>query len=143
MMVSSVHHPVVSLLAFIDDEFDDSIVEDLRQLVSDLGGSREGWVIGPPTVVDEVDDAGIRTTGLVHHVFSAHDEGGRLLDEGTDRQLLDEVRTIVSGLERLSRTAGVDFGLELDGGSVGWIEGGSVSDDLRIGLLESWAARFA
>jgi hypothetical protein len=135
-------YPIVDLLAFVDDEFDDSLVSRLSDLVADLGSSRS-WTIGPPRVVDQADSSGIRTVGLVQQIYAAFDDGENLLDEATDRAQLAEVRIIVAAVESLSADTGLDFGLELDGGSVGWVEGGSATDDLRVGLIESWAQRFA
>jgi hypothetical protein len=134
-------HPVVPLLAFVDDDFEESLLEALRQSVADLAA--RDWLIGPPQVVDQVDEFGVRTVGLVHQLYAAYDETGALLDEATDRALLEEARTVVGAVERLSEVAGVDFGIELDGGSVGWVEGGTMTDDLRTGLLDAWAARIA
>ncbi len=142
MTIVDMNHPVVPLLAFIDSEFDEEHVQALRELVSGLAVARAEWVLGPPQFVDETDDAGIRTVGILHHVYSAFDDAGRLLDEEIDRTQLEEVQALVDGLQRLGRRTGVDVGLELDGGSVGWVEHGEITEDLRVGLLEAWAARF-
>lgn len=140
--MSPAPHRAVVLLAFVDDEFDESLVGALSEMAADLAGSRS-WTVGPPEVVDETDELGVRTLGLVHQVYPAFGDEGALLDDATDRALLDEVRVIVSQLEALSESAGVDFGLELDGNSVGWVEQGARSNDLQVGLLDAWAERFA
>ncbi len=137
-------HPVISLLAFVDTDFAEHHVDELRQLAEDLAASRDNWLLGRPRFVDESDEEdGVRTVGLVHDVYSAFDDRGALLDEAVDRQQFEEVRALIAGLQAVSARGGIDFGLELDGGSVGCIEQGEVTEDLRVGLLEAWSSRFA
>jgi hypothetical protein len=136
-------HPVVSLLAFVDSDFAPHHVEELHQLADDLAARRNDWILGPPRFIDETDEDGVRTVGLIHRVYSAFDDRGTILDDAIDRRQLEEVRALIAGLQALSAASGIDFGVELDCGSVGWVEQGELTADLRIGLLEAWAARFA
>lgn len=139
----AIAHRHIPLLAFIDSDFDENQLDDLRQSAARLAASREEWLLGAPRFIDETDEAGIRTVGIAHQVYAAFDDAGRLLDEAIDRKQLDEVRALVATLQEVSERNGIDLGLELDGESVGWIEQGDLSEDLRIGLLEAWAARFS
>ena len=116
-------------------------VDRLREVARDLRAQRTDWLLGAPEFVDETDDTGIRTVGILHRLYAAYDEEGRPLDESSDRRQFDETRAIVEALQVASASARIDLGLELDGGSVGWIEHGELTDSLRVGLLESWGAR--
>jgi hypothetical protein len=137
-------HPVISLLAFVDSDFVEDDVDQLRQLAEDLAASPVGWLLGPPQLVDETDhEDGVRTVGLVHHVYAAFDARGALLEESVDRQQLEEVRELIAGLQAVSARSGIDVGLELDDDSVGWIEQGELTQSLRVGFVEAWASRFA
>jgi hypothetical protein len=139
-----ISHPVKSLLAFVDSDFVEDDVDHLRQLAEDLAAGPVGWLLGPPQLVDEVDpEDGVRTVGLVHHVYAAFDTRGALLAESVDRQQLEEVRELIAGLQAVSARSEIDIGLELDDDSVGWIEQGEVTQSLRVGFLEAWASRFA
>ena len=139
-----ISHPVIPLICFVDDDVAEDDVDQLRQLARDLSASRQDWLLGPPQLIDDTDEEdGVRTIGLVHHIYAAFDERGALLDEAVDRQQLEEARALIVGLQAVSARAGMDFGLELDGDSVGWIEQGAPTEDLRIGLLEAWASHFA
>jgi hypothetical protein len=141
--LTEISQPVVSVVAFVDSDFDEQHVRDLRELADEWASTRGDWVLEPPRFIDETDDAGIRTVGIVHRVYAAFDEDGAFLVEAIDRRLLEEVRWVVAGLQGISGRTGIDLGLELDGESVGWIERGELSEALRVGLLEAWASRFA
>jgi hypothetical protein len=143
MILMNTTHPEIPLLAFIDSDFGEADADQLRAVGEELAAKRHHWVLGEPRFVDETDDQGVRTVGILHHLYAAFDETGRLLDEGIDREQLDEVRTIVAALQSVSARTGIDLGLELDGDSVGWVERGRLTEDLRVGLLEAWASRFA
>lgn len=137
-------HPVISLLAFVDTDFVEHDVDQLRQLAEDLAANPDGWLLGPPQLVDDTNqEDGVRTVGLVHHLYAAFDERGALLDEAVDHQQLEEARALIAGLQTVSAHTGIDVGLELDGDSVGWIEQGDVTEALRVGFLEAWSSRFS
>jgi hypothetical protein len=136
------NHPIIDLLAFIDGDVDEADVDALSQLAERLAQGNHRWMLGAPQFVDEIDEDGIRTVGLLHKLYAAYDASGRLLDESTDRRSLEEVQLLVSELQSISGSAEIEIGLELGGESVGWIEDGEMTESLRVGLLESWAARF-
>jgi hypothetical protein len=137
-------HPVMSLLAFVDTDFVEHDVDQLRQLAEDLAADPDGWLLGPPQLVDDINqEDGVRTVGLVHHLYAAFDERGALLDEAVDHQQLDEARALITGIQAVSARTGIDVGLELDGDSVGWIEQGDATEALRVGFLEAWSSRFS
>jgi hypothetical protein len=135
-------HPVVPLLAFVDSDYAEEDIKRLGQVAADLA-ARADWLLGPPEFVDETDEEGFRTVGLLHRLNAAYDADGQELDEETDRRQFEETQAIVEALQEFSGSTGVDLGLELDGGSVGWIEKGELTQSLRVGLLESWGARFS
>jgi hypothetical protein len=137
------NHPIVPLLAFVDCDVDERQVAMLAALADELATARDDWVLGPPRFVDETDEVGDRTVGIVHMLYSAFDETRAPLDEDLDRKHLGEVRELVEGLRRVTAGTGIEMGLELDGDSVGWVEQGEMTGDLRVGLLEAWAAKYA
>lgn len=141
MTMSAPNHPITQLVVFIDSDFDDADAHALRDVATALSDHDIDWVRGPPRFVDESDDDGVRTVGLVHEIHAPRDRDDRLLDAATDRRELTEVRTLVDELAKLSAIHQIDLGLELDGDSVGWIEAGQMTTSLRDGLLASWAAR--
>jgi hypothetical protein len=137
-------HPVISLLAFVDSDIDETLVDALREATAAIAAERDDWVLGPPELVDESDaGSGIRTVGATLALYAAFDGGGELLDEAIDRRQLEDVRALVAAIEPVSARHGADIGFELDGESVGWLESGAMTDGLRVGLLDSRAARFA
>jgi hypothetical protein len=131
----------VPFLAFVDDEIEEHNASELRRVAERLAGRGGGWVLGPPEFVDETDAAGVRTVGVLHRLNAAFDESGEPLDSAIDRMQLAEVETLVGALVPFSAASGVSIGFELDGGSVGWIESGTPTESLRLGLLESWTER--
>jgi hypothetical protein len=136
-------HPISTLLAFIDSEYDESDVAAVRDAVTAIVGSRDDWLLGPPQFVDQAAEDGGRDVGAVLYFYSSFDENGRLLDEASDRAAMEDARAFIEGLAPVSAEKGIDIGFELDLDSIGWIEKGEVGEDLRVGLLEAWADRFA
>jgi len=129
--------PVASLLAYLDDRSTDEHVTELERVVAELAGSRT-WCTAPPEFVDQVEEAGDRTVGILHEIEAGRDEQGRLLDEQRDRAQLEEVEAIVAALREFGAATDLDIAFELEQDPVGWIEHGEPDDALRIGLLEAW-----
>ena len=124
---------------FFDSEFGDEDVRRLAEVVADLGRD-SGWPLGAPTIVDEIDSAGVRSVG---GTVLLHDATVGDLDAEIDRDDLEAVTGIIRAIQPL--TVGTDpvaFVIELDGDQVGWVENGGPDPSLREGLLEPWEARF-
>jgi hypothetical protein len=129
------------MLAFIDDDPTQAAVAGIKQAAEELRDECE-WVIGPPYFVDETEQEGDRTVGIVLELYSAYDESGEILDPEIDRRHLEEVLALIHAAEKVSADNGIAIGFELNQDSVGWIDAGRWSEDLRAGLVEPWAARF-
>lgn len=130
---------LVALLAFAEGDVDESVVAAVDRAVAELRG-RRSWTIGPPDFVDD-EEADVRTVGAQLLLLRPASPTGRLLPAIVDRAHLDEVRTFVGALQRVSKTNAIDIGFELDGEAVGWIDQGLPDDSLTTGLIGEWEAK--
>lgn len=126
--------PTVSrLLFFLDCEFDEPAVEQVRSIADRL--STMNWPLAPPQLVDQWDtsmDGAARTVGLLVEVpADTH-------PTPDDADALRGVEAVVAELSALTQHGGLEFGAELDGTSVGWIEEGAADHGIVEGLLRPW-----
>ena len=135
-------HPRQSLLFFVAQDVDDEIRMAIKKVLSDMVASGT-WVIGPPALVDAIENVGTRdvdapdeTVGGVHEIYSALPPND--LPRAIDERQLREVEHIVESVKRVSRDHGLEFEFELDGRYVGTIEDGVVDATLEKGLLNEW-----
>lgn len=113
----------LTLLAFIDSDFDESAAAALQMAVAALCTERE-WLLGPPEFID-VEDAGVRTVGARIQLYAPLSDSGRQLPIDIDRPHFQEVRTFIAGLARVSAESRIELGVELDDDSVGWLCAGN------------------
>jgi hypothetical protein len=139
-------YPRQCLVFFVVQEADDVIRAAIRGMIEVLATERK-WVIHAPRYVEEVyaasagpGDVPIVTIGGVLEIYSAI---GTDLPRDTDLAHLEEVECVVRATQVLSADMGIDFEFELDGVSVGTIEGGILDRSLQIGLIGEWRRHLA
>jgi len=123
------------------EDVNDSVRTSIRQFVRKLGESRS-WLVGPPQVIDAVDDLEDNESDPIQRV------GGELeifsalrpleLPRDVDKQHLEEVTALVEAVKKFSQEAKLAFDFELDRTFVGTIEDGSPDRTLQVGLLDEW-----
>lgn len=126
------------LLFFLDCEFDEPVVEQVRSIADRL--STKDWPLAPPEVVDQWDttvDGAVRTVGLLVEIPADLDS------DVEDADALRGVEAVVAELSALTSHGSLAFGAELDGTSVGWVEQGAADRLLVDGLLRPWCERHA
>lgn len=119
--------PLVPLLAHVGGSTDAAVVEAASATTQRLS-ERTGWVTGPPELVDELDEDGTRTIGIVLWLIEAF-ERRRFrrplrIDPTTETALLADVHAFMRALETLSEETNTELELELGGKRVGQVEEG-------------------
>jgi hypothetical protein len=130
---------MTELIAFAESDLTDDDVRAIEALADELAGGGQAWFAAPPEFVNEVDEHGVRTTGLIHRFPAARDAGGNPVAADVDRQALDEVSAIIVALERLAAAHRLVFGINLDGDTARRIDKDRPGQ-LREALLDPWAA---
>jgi hypothetical protein len=92
---------------------------------------RTDWLVQTPELVNE-GTAEDWTLGFLLRVPIPS------TDRSVESAALADVEAVVQSMEEVSGTCGIEFGLELDGRSVGWVAGGLRDQLLIDGLLQPW-----
>jgi len=127
------------LLFYFSEDFAESDVASLQQLIAGLASARQ-WVDEPPQFIDHTQDDDSDTEEPVRTV------GGFLRlphpDDVSDRQAekahYEEVECIVNALSAFTADTECEFELELGGTYVGDIANGEPNQLVTVGLLEEW-----
>ena len=90
---------ICKLLFFVDQEFEDSLIDEVEELIQGLAASRE-WQLGPPAFVSEEDNNEIYILGGLFSLYSAY--APTKLPEEVDRIHLEEVKEIVRQVQGFS-----------------------------------------
>lgn len=129
------------LLFFVAQDVSDGLRASIGKLVENLAVKRS-WVIAPPELVDELDDAARLegdspdvTVGGGLLIFSANDSE---LPRDLDLRSLQEVEYMVAEIRAFSESSRVSIEFELDGQFVGAIDRGRLDKTLSEGLLGEW-----
>lgn len=138
-------HPRVELFFYVVDGSKAASHEDIARLIVDLTLERD-WLTGPPEFVhtieaDEESEEPLETLGGAFELFSAFPP--YVLPIDVDRRQLEEVETILSTLQEYSRATGVEFDVMFNGESIGTVERGKISDELRSIFLDPWRETLA
>jgi len=147
-MASLDKQKIQDLLFFVASDFEDSLIDDVAELIDKLAASRE-WLLGPPVFVNEElegpdvykgseEDEDIYTLGGLFRLYSSYSP--ERLPREVDRIHFEEVQEIVRQVRRFSLEKQVDFEFELDQEHIGTIRNGEMDRSLREGLLEEWEA---
>ena len=135
--------PRYDLIFYLDGTVDADDSEAVATLIARLR-QEHSWTLGPPQMVDEVDDycpypedKPIRTLGGALELYVTTFDG-RYVDRDVDAAHLAEVSVLMDELSEFSKLSGHDIVLELGGKYVGEIESGVPNPNLRIGLIEEW-----
>lgn len=147
-MTESHSAPIVQVLFYYSDDYDDKDIGAMRSTI-DLLQRKRAWVIGPPQFVDQIDDVDsgnpvdqpIRTVGCMWEMHSAFSPHEQLLSPEVDRQHLEEFRLVLSEMSKLSERNGREIGIAYDGQDIGWIEDGVPGRTIREGMLREWESR--
>jgi hypothetical protein len=130
-----------NLLCYVDGQPWPEAIERVCQWVAALRQVRD-WAVGPPEFVNEFA-GNDHTVGVVLRLLPAFDLGGRENPPEVERELLADAEALVASAQRFTDDGTVGLAFELDGESVGWVEGGSADQMLTEGLLDPWRARVA
>jgi hypothetical protein len=135
-------HPKQRLIFFVAEDSNDLIRERITRLITELTNQRT-WVLGPPTLIDSIDDSTTRdgdtvdeTLGGVLEIYSAMTPEG--LPQELDLAHLEEVEYLIRAVQQVSQDCGIAFEFELDGRFVGAIEDGMLDHMLEVGLIGEW-----
>src|SRR5687767_8047367 len=135
------HHPTHTLLVYFEGEPAEPEKRAVQNAVETLAGSR-AWALEPPQFIDQdvpVDGAApIPTVGAVYSLYSGYPPWGDRLPKDVDQAQLDEVESLLDTFAVLSARLGRRFVVELEGETIGEVEGGELNDSLRDGLLDEW-----
>ena len=126
---------ICKLLFFVAQEFEDSLIDEVEELIQGLAASRE-WLLGPPAFVSEEDNNEIYILGGLFSLYSAY--APTKLPEEVDRIHLEEVKEIVRQVQGFSAERKLTFTFELDQEEVGEIKDGKLDEALQVVLLEEW-----
>lgn len=135
-------HPKTNLYFFLGEEPTNDLAHEFELLLDSMSDNRE-WVIGPPELVDfidEPDDDGeeVHTYGGVLEMYSALPPWGTKLPREIDKRHFEEAAAIVEELCGFSRAHHCQFELQLDDTYVGSIDNGSSDSLIQIDLLGEW-----
>ena len=139
-MTTPTQGPRDELLAFVDDELTDGLVDDILDAVTRAAQERV-WSLGPPEFIDGNDTEGIRTVGCVLPLHATHDLSSVRIPPDLDGASFEDTKALVAVLASVSLRRHVDIGFELNGDSVGWLQNGEPDASLRDGLIFAWRVR--
>lgn len=134
--------PVQKMMFYLAQDVDDSARDVVRELVEQLGSSRQ-WILGPPKFIDVIDqpengseDLPIETVGGYLEIYSALQPAS--LPKDIDFAHYSEVESLIGAISKISHEKELAFELELNGTLVGSIVGGKIDRILQVGLLDPW-----
>jgi hypothetical protein len=126
---------ICKLLFFVDQDFEDSLIDEVEELIDKLASSR-GWLLGPPAFVNEEDEDGNYILGGLFRLYSAFNP--EKLDPDVDWAHLDEAKEIVRHVQRFSAEKKITFTFELDQEEIGEIKDGKLDEGLEVVYLQEW-----
>ncbi len=129
------------LLFFLSDEYADSDVSRLEEVISELANDGD-WMLGPPKFIDQIEesestnpeDEEIRTVG---GFLELHPRSGQV-NQFIEKSHYHEVDRVIKALVGFGEETGCEIELELGGTFVGDIKEGIPSELITVGLLDEW-----
>lgn len=128
------------LLCYPEGEADDGVSAVVSAWHGDLLAIDHDWSLGLPEFIDEFHE-GDRTVGVTIQLLPPVDRDGAPMPRSLDRQMLDDVATLIAAASEFTRGKNMELAFELDGLVVGWVEAGVPDRQLAEGLLQPWSER--
>ena len=126
--------PVQTLLFFVDGDYTGLQVERFRQLVENLGPTRN-WALSPPVFVND-EDEDPPTLGVYLDLYAT--DHFKAIPLNLERLIFEEVKVLLSLVQGFSRESSLSFSAALDGELIGSVLAGELDEFLRIGLVGEW-----